>query len=620
MKTVVFDCEADNLLDEATQVWCGVCKDVETEVVDSFTCIKPLLIALDSCDVIITHGGTNYDWPLLKKLYGYEFKGYKVDTLLMSRLQRPNRTLPVHCVNRRAGAHSVEAWGWRVGMGKKEIANEEWGVYSPKILERCQVDVEIQHLILQALVKEGEGENWKAAHRLTLDLFTNLQRQAAYGWLVNQEWLNDSITQLEKWIAKIDKSIERELPYVCRHDEAKLKGEYSWVRKPFKKDGSYSAIAWTFVNNHCGARPVVVGPFSRVSFSKVNLGSNGEVKDFLLKSGWVPGEYNHNSEGEQTSPKLSLLDDFVGIQGSLGKLIVKRVQCIHRKSVLEGWKENIRPDGRLPSTVQGLTVTARARHSGIVNVPRGTSFFGKRMRGCFVCRPSWRLVGADAKSCQMRMLAARMNDPEFQDVVLAGDHHKVIQEIMGIKDRDTSKTFFYAIIFGAGNTKTGKIVGGDAKRGEYLKNKLFNQLPRMPALVEELAKEWRPTAKHFFNKKLDKMEMRDGYLIGIDGRRIQTSTEHKVLVNMLQSDESIMMSHAYNMMHNTFDKMGLTFGKEYGTVCWMHDEFQIECEPVLADRIGEVMCESIKEAGELLKISCPQAGSYAIGQSWSNTH
>src|SRR5690606_2933909 len=116
----------------------------------------------------------------------------------------------------------------------------------------------------------------------------------------------------------------------------------------------------------------LAGPFSRVAFRRVDLDSNSEVKNFLLSLGWEPTEWNTNDAGERTSPKLSKDDNFEGIQGSLGKLVAKRIQCRQRRGIIEGWLEVVRPDGRMPSVVSGIASTGRAKHRNIVNVPRAS--------------------------------------------------------------------------------------------------------------------------------------------------------------------------------------------------------------------------------------------------------
>lgn len=78
---------------------------------------------------------------------------------------------------------------------------------------------------------------------------------------------------------------------------------------------------------------------------------------------------------------MSKEDPFNGIEGKLGRLVAKRVQCRHRKSTIEGLMKLVRPDGRIPSVVKTLADTSRAIHAGIVNIPQAKSFFGKQMKG-----------------------------------------------------------------------------------------------------------------------------------------------------------------------------------------------------------------------------------------------
>src|SRR5688572_10661697 len=114
MRIATGDLEADGLLDTATTVWCGVFKESDGTI-RKFRPhqIPEMLKYMDTIDVLKMHNGIGYDWPLLKKLYGYEYKGKKVDTLVMSRLLNPMRLVPFNCPNKKIGPHSVEAWGWR---------------------------------------------------------------------------------------------------------------------------------------------------------------------------------------------------------------------------------------------------------------------------------------------------------------------------------------------------------------------------------------------------------------------------------------------------------------------------------------------------------------------------
>lgn len=628
MKVVVGDIEADGLLDSATRVWCGVFKDLSTEEVSKFgpSEVENMLSFLDSVDVLIMHNGIGYDWPLLKKLYGYEFKGRKVDTLIMSRLLNPKRTVPFNCPNKKVGPHSVEAWGWRLGRGKPE--HNDWSKFSPEMLHRCSEDVEIQCLIYRELIKEASGKNWKNAFLLSFRLFEILQKQEEYGWLVDKKYMEKCISTLNRWIDKIDKALYEYLPTIVKIEELKVGGEYKYIKKPFLKSGAYnsSVLRWYMDNSIDSDSVLVVGPFSRITFRKVDLDKSLEVKTFLLNEGWEPIEWNYNDEGEKTSPKLNKEDPFEGIVSGVGRLVAKRVQCRQRRGIIEGLMDNIRPDGRISSVINSLAATGRATHRNIVNIPGASSFFGKQMRKIFSCRKGWKLVGTDSDACQIRMLAGRMNDPDYTETVVNGDKsngtdiHSVNQRAAKLPDRDSAKTFFYGFLFGAGDAKIGKIVGGTASEGKRLKEQFLAGLPALGALLDRLTKEWRANAKQRYNQRFNRVEYHNGWITGLDGRPILVDSEHQILVYLLQSDEAIMMSAAYCWFEKQMEKRGYEWEKDYGIVCWYHDEFTVECREEIVDEVSKLAEESISWAGRFYNIPCPHIGQAKVGNNWYDIH
>jgi DNA polymerase-1 len=42
------------------------------------------------------------------------------------------------------GKHSIEAWGYRLGVQKLHADIEDWSVYTPEMGERCESDVDVQ--------------------------------------------------------------------------------------------------------------------------------------------------------------------------------------------------------------------------------------------------------------------------------------------------------------------------------------------------------------------------------------------------------------------------------------------------------------------------------------------
>ena len=643
MRVCVADLEADGLLQQATVIHCGVFKDINTGEIQKFkpTDIQAMLDYMDTIDVLIMHNGIGYDWPLLKKLHDYTYKGKKVDTLVMSRLLNPDRRPPFYCPNKGASPHGVEAWGYRVGRGKPE--HNDWTQFSPEMLHRCTEDVEIQHLIYKALLKEAKGQDWRDAFLLSFNLFSILQQQEDYGWKVDRPYMDKSINLLTHWMERIDRIVIPYLPKILVVDEQKVKGQYNYVKKPFLKSGGYSAssVAWLADCGYDESSRVIAGCYSRIHYRTTDLNSNMEVKDYLLKAGWIPDKWNYkkdengrpakDSSGQliKASPKLSHGDSFIGVKGGVGRLIARRVQCRHRRSNIEGWVKAIREDGAIASRVSGVATTARMKHAGIVNVPNNEAFFGRQMRRCFIARKGMVLVGCDSAGCQNRMLAARVGDDSFTDTLLNGNkadktsiHHvnqKAIKDVAGLDvTYGQAKGLNYAFMFGASDKKLGDMIGVSKEVGTRLRASLLSVAAGFEDLVKRLTDEWRSNAKKRANA-WGKVEYYNGWITGLDGRPIRIASEHQILVYVLQSDEAIFMSAAVCMMYKRLTKK-YVWGVDFGFVCFMHDELNLECKPEIAEEVASIMERSITDAGLFYNIACKHEGEAVIGKNWEEIH
>jgi DNA polymerase-1 len=625
MKIAFGDLESNGFLENVTRVHCGVFKELNGGVYKFRPHqVDEMLAYLDTVDVLIMHNGIGYDWPLLKKLYDYEYKGKKVDTLIMSRLLNLKRQVPFMCPNKKAGPHSIEAWGWRVGRGKPE--HNDWEVFSEEMLHRCAEDVEILALVYAELMKEAGQHNWRDAFLLSFELFEKLHKQETYGWLVDRPHMDRCIHQLSRWIGLIDRVVTPYLPRILEVDETKEAGEYKYVKKPFLKSGEYNqhVLRWMEGTPYRPEDRIVAGPFSRVTFRLVNLDSGDETKQFLLDQGWEPLEWNENDEGERTSPKLSKLDPFEGLDSKIGKLVAKRVQCRQRRSIITGLIELIRPDGRISSVVNTLAATGRATHRNIVNIPKAGSFYGKSMRRIFTSRDKYTLVGTDSDSCQLRMLGGRMGSDDYINAIVTGDKakgtdlHSLTKKIGGLVSRDIAKNVMYCLLFGGGDVKLGK-TALQPGNGTALRERLYKGFDGLADLMARLTAEWRASAKQRYNEKFKRMEYFNGYITALDGRPIMVGSEHQLLVYLLQSDEAIMMTKAYCLL---WDRLSAKyeFGVDFGVVCWYHDEYTVECREEIAEDVARISEQCIVDAGLFYNIVCPHIGGAAIGKNWYSIH
>jgi hypothetical protein len=177
MNRLVFDIEANGLLEEATSIHCISFKYIDYPDKNMITLSGPQLNREHLMDMftnvtrIIGHNIIGYDLPLLNKLYQIDLIKWLgneaiVDTLILSQVLNPDRELPRGCPttirnpvlnrNKAIGPHGLESWGYRVGFKKLEI--HDWREFTPEMIERCEGDVLINEQVYYALLKEANLE------------------------------------------------------------------------------------------------------------------------------------------------------------------------------------------------------------------------------------------------------------------------------------------------------------------------------------------------------------------------------------------------------------------------------------------------------------------------------
>lgn len=146
---LVIDIETNGLLEDATQIWCIVAKELDRDSWYVWSCgykedhFESLFSVLDRSS-IIGHNIIAFDIPILSKLLGYDFKEKIIDTLVISRVLDPDRE----------GGHSLEAWMKRIGGINQKVQNESWDKWDPIMLERCKSDVLGTEEVFKRLLKE----------------------------------------------------------------------------------------------------------------------------------------------------------------------------------------------------------------------------------------------------------------------------------------------------------------------------------------------------------------------------------------------------------------------------------------------------------------------------------
>ena len=253
------------------------------------------------------------------------------------------------------------------------------------------------------------------------------------------------------------------------------------------------------------------------------------------------------------------------------------------------------------------TITGRMTHTSpnMAQIPAVYSPYGKECRDVWTTRThadsigNSVLLGCDASSLELRMLAHYMNDRDFTREVVDGDVHTANQNAAGLPTRDNAKTFIYAFLYGAGAAKIGKIVDGTAKDGKKLIDKFLSNMPALRAL----------------RSKVDKLASR-GYVLGIDGRVLQIRSAHAALNSLLQGAGAIVCKEWLKHIIIQATKRNLDFK----LVASIHDEYQFEVRKDHAEELGEVTKLAMKLTEQSLKVRCPLDSEYKVGNTWAETH
>ena len=574
MTRLIFDIETNGLA--PTKVWVIITKDIDTGVISSYvegqwpTFNK----AIAQAQEVIGHNIIGYDIPACERLLGTDFSACKItDTLVMSRLANPQRE-----------AHSLGHWGEKLGYPKGDYS--DWSQYTHDMLLYCEQDVNVNHEVYKALLKELDGFSADSLD-LEHDVQNIIQQQIRNGWLLDQPKARDLVAELKEKSYELEEIVQKVfLP---------LPTFYKDIVPKVKKDGSTSIVGLKFLGERWEE---VGGPFSRIDWPVFNLGSRQQIGRYLKHFGWKPKVFT-----ETGHPIVSedVLKNVKGIPEA--ELIASYLLVGKRIAQVSSWLEAVNEDTQ---RVHGYVntngaVTGRMTHSkpNLAQVPSSSSLYGPECRSCWIVDSGYKLVGIDASGLELRMLAHYMNDADYTNTILTGDIHTANQLAAGLDTRNQAKTFIYAYLYGAGDEKIGSIAGGGRNVGRKLKAKFLEGTPALAVLKDNVA-----------------TSASKGYLTGLDGRKVFIRSEHAALNSLLQSAGALIMKQALIIL----DKYATIWGINYKIVGNIHDEFQVEVREDQAGRFGSLAASCIEAAGIHFKLRCPLAGDYKIGNSWAETH
>ena len=569
---LIFDIETNGFLSEATKIHSIVIKDIDTKQLYSYhgDKIGRGLYLLSGASLLVGHNILKFDIPVINKLYPeYKIEGDVFDTLLVSRLIWTNRKeedfrmkeLPLNL----AGRHSLESWGYRLGLRKGDfIKTGDFSKWSQEMQDYCEKDVEVTYELFKLIEKQKYSQE---AIELEHDVAS---AKKLYASLANRRLeLEKSLTSaFPKWQKYIG-------TFIPKRDNRTL---------GYKKG-------------------VPVKRYKELTF---NPNSRDHISDRLMDKGWKPKEFTPDGKPKVDESILSTLDFPEAKLLSEHFLIQKRIGQLAEGN--NAWLK-LQKDGIIyGSVITNGANTGRCTHQkpNVAQTPSVGVPYGKECRSLFIVPNSFRLIGCDASGLELRCLAhylGAFDEGSFAKQLLDGDIHTYNQKQIGLPTRDLAKRVIYGVIYGIGDARLGAVIGKSSQEGKRIKAKLFEALPALRQLRDNVIIATR-------NKK---------YLLGLDKRKLIPRSEHSSLNLLIQSCGALIIKMATIILHKKLKEKN--YDKDTcAMVAHVHDELQLQCKSAVADEVGAIAVQSIKDAGTHFNLRCALDAQYKIGNNWADTH
>ena len=600
MKRVIFDIETNGLLDNATKIHCLCLIDIDTKEERAYSTLDGTLEeglrTLNQADFIVGVNSVSFDVPAIDKLAklglgARESIQEHLDIQLFARLKFPDttdrdfRAMNSGFPRELIGKHSLKAWGYRIGVIKGNYGEtSNWETCTQEMIDYCMQDC-----------------------RVTLALYNYLKP-----WEYSQEAI-----QLEHDVRRFMNIQETQgTPFNTQEARAlykKVKAEYDakWgeVKNLFPNKVETSVFV-PKTNNK--TRGYVKGqPVTKTLETEFNPGSRDQLIDFFkTKYNWEPVSFTPKGKPEIGFDVLSKMPY------EEAKVIAELFDMKKLMGTLfdgdNGWLKLVKDNKIHGGIITNGAVSGRAAHfkPNLGNVPNVHSYMGKECRQLFASLdPDYVFVGGDAKAIQVRMLAHYLyfwDEGEYAHEAVNGDIHTKNMNAFGITSRDTAKTVFFAMVFGSGAANLGRVVDPTCStiKAESIGNEIINNFKRnIPAYAH-------------LHKTVKNKLYNQGFVVGLDGRRLIPRSKHAGLCTMIQGGEAVVMKRALSSIHKAIKANNY----DARPVLWVHDELELVAHKDHADVTAQLIPYSIREAGDYFKLKCPMDGTGKIGNNWYEVH
>jgi len=454
-RTLLFDIETNGLLKEMDRIHIIVARDPATRETfvwhrhegweDTFVIDgEEVTMTLPPCDDIadgvanlcrakriVGHNILSFDNPAIRKIFpNYRPLGEILDTLVLCRVVVPDTKGGDYRMNRKGqfpthliGSHSLDAWGWRVGLHKGNYSKEmlaagldPWAAWNTAMEAYAITDIDVTEILWNAmqddmppqqcielehsihdlcamLERNGypfdvEGGKALAKHLEQAEADASVAAKEKYGrWLapdkkyqVAMQWDDpNGVNRAKKynpprteWGEDTERAVWADFSFPARDvrygDEIVVRTE---LQEKTYKNGKTKKVKVKIygprTEEHVLKFPEKSkdAPFCRVKWVDFNPGSRHHIIDrFTTLHNWVPDEFTEKGFPEVSDAVLKKLKERIPEATDIANvLFFKKIHSQLAKG-RQSWLNCVKEDGRIHGYVNvGGTVSGRCTHN-----------------------------------------------------------------------------------------------------------------------------------------------------------------------------------------------------------------------------------------------------------------
>ncbi len=308
--------------------------------------------------MLVAHNGIGFDFPILNRLWNTKIvPSMCIDTLVMSRLMNPNRD----------GGHSIKEWALKLGTEKIDFQDFDAG-WSEEMQTYCIRDVDVLEKVYYKLLEEQKQYGFSEdSVELEHQVAIIIAKQERNGFRFDMPNAMVLLAELKTKMVSIEDGLQQIFPPIVTERVSEKTGKKL-------KDG----------------------------VEVFNPGSRQQIAKRLQEKGWKPKKFTEKGQAIVDESTLA------GVNIPEAKAIAEYLLIQKRVAQIESWIDATTEDGRIHGKViTNGAVTGRMTHSSpnMAQVPSVGSEYGAECRSLFTVPQGYKLVGADAASLELRMLA-----------------------------------------------------------------------------------------------------------------------------------------------------------------------------------------------------------------------